>query len=165
MEVSKEKFETRANDLEIWMEENDIGALQPMIQAQLNYGRTLTDEKDIGNIWGSIAQMCRTLPNSPIKRGKASSLPTEVSVLIEALENEALAAHLTLINTGDMNVLLCRMGKKANGLWDNDAFGVAMANRVKQSLVKRYNLGIWDGTREGLKSQDFSVIEEDGSEE
>ena len=164
MEVSIEKFETRATDLEIWMKENDIGALAPMIQAQLNYGRTLTDENDIGNIWGSIVNMCRTLPDSPIKRGKASSLPTEVSVLIDSLENEALAAHLTLINTGDMNLLLCRLGKKSNGLWDDDEFAVAMANRVKQSLVKRYNMKVWDGTREGLTSQDFSVIEEDSEE-
>ena len=164
MEVSKEKFETRAKDLEIWMEENDIGALQPMIQAQLNYGRTLTDENDIGNIWGSIVGMCRTLPDSPIKRGKASTLPTEVSVLIESLEKDALAAYLSLIETNDMNVLICRLGKKSNGLWENDEFAVAMANRVKQSLVKRYNMKIWDGTREGLTSQDFSVIVEDSEE-
>ena len=165
MDMNNQKFNERTSDILIWMQENDIGALEPMIQGQINYGRGLTDEKQIGKIWNAIREMLGTLPESPIKRGKQSSLPTEVSVLVDSLANDALSAHLTLINTGDMNLLLCRLGKKANGLWDDEEYGDAMANRVKQSLIKRYNLGIWDGTREGLSSQDFSVIVEDSEEE
>jgi len=165
MDMDNQKFNERTEDILVWMSENDIGALAPMIQGQITYGRGLTDEKAIGKIWNAIREMLGTLPESPIKRGKQSTLPTAVSVLIDSLANDALSAHLTLINTGNMNLLLCRLGKKANGLWDDAEYGDAMANRVKQSLIKRYNLGIWDGTREGLSSQDFSAIVEDSEEE
>ena len=165
MEMEHTKFQERTEDILLWMNENDIGALAPMIQGQITYGRGLTDEKAIGKIWNAIREMLGTLPDSPIKRGKQSTLPTAVSVLIDALALEAADAHRTLIGTDNMGWLLCRLGKKANGLWDNEEFADAMGNRVKQSLIKRYNLNIWDGTREGLLSQDFSAIEEDSEEE
>lgn len=165
MEMDRQKFTDRTENILIWMQENDIGALQPMIEGQIAYGRGLKDENAIGKMWNSIRETLGTLPDSPIKRGKQPSLPTAVSAVIDSLVTEAHAAYLTLIATGNMNLLICRLGKKANGLWENDAYSDAMANRVKQSLVKRYNLGIWDGTRNGLNSQDFSAVGEDSSEE
>tara|TARA_B100001093_G_C26392587_1_gene827714 strand:+ start:94 stop:591 length:498 start_codon:yes stop_codon:yes gene_type:complete len=165
MEMNQAKFEEKTENILVWMTENDIGALAPLVQGQINYGRTLSEESEIEKIWAAIRSMLSTLPNSPIKRGKAPTLPVGVSALIESLEQDAINAHSALIATENMDMLLCRLGKKSNGLWGHDEFALAMGNRVKQSLVKRYNLGIWDGTREGLTSQDFNVIEGADSEE
>ena len=131
MEMEQDRFQERTEDILLWMNENDIGALAPMIQGQITYGRGLTDEKAIGKIWNAIREMLGTLPESPIKRGKQSTLPTAVSVLIDALALEAADAHRTLIGTDNMGWLLCRLGKKANGLWDNEEF----ADAVKAGLA------------------------------
>ena len=162
--MDMQKFETKTDDLAIWMKENDTGALAPLLSMQIEHGRTLSEESEIAKIWEAIRALCATLPNNPIKRGTPSKLPTEVSVLIETLSTQYGQTQTGSWAEGDMRFLICRLGKKSNGLFSEDNYHATMVRKCAQSLTKRYSLGIWDGTREGLENQDFSVLEDDSEE-
>ena len=78
--MDKEKATVRIAEMRAWLANNEevAGGLAPLVEAQLTYLGTLSEEEDIKNIWGAITGMLRTLGDkSPIKRGKGSSLSPE----------------------------------------------------------------------------------------
>lgn len=156
MEV--EKFTEKVDNLEIWLNANDVGAMDHAIRSTIEYGRTLTEEAEVTKVWESIRALCNTLPNSPIRKGKASSLPAEVAVLIEKLAESHADEMGYMWEKGNQRRLMCRLGEKRNGLYTQESLHEAEMRSMAASLKKRYNLGIWDGTESGLNSQDFSVL-------
>ena len=97
--MDKTKATVKAAELRAWLENNEevAGALAPMVEAQLTYMETLSDEADIKNIWGSITGMLRTLGDkSPVKRGKGSSLTPEQQGVVSGVRNRIHAAFASI---------------------------------------------------------------------
>jgi hypothetical protein len=161
MEMKQDKFTEKTETILIWMTENDAGALAPLISMQIEHGRTLNDSTKIVKVWEAIRALCNTLPNNPIKRGIPSNVPTEVQVLIDALAQSAGEYEAEMHSMGEMSNLICRLGKKSNGTYSNEDYETSMRKKYADSLKKRYSLKIWDGTREGLNNQDFSILQEE----
>lgn len=101
MEYSK--LISKTNDILAWLEVNDAGALEGAIRgiiavAQVE-GQT---EKQYGNYWGSIRQMCGNLPNSPIRKGTQPSIPAEALAVVDSVTTQVQTAFAGITENTDL---------------------------------------------------------------
>lgn len=156
--MEQEKYAKNLQKVRAWMNENDAGAMAPVLEAQM--ALPAETEQDRDRLWQAIRAIAAMLPNSPIKKGRGSSLPVEVQTLIDAISHEYGVEMGLAWNAGDNRYLMRKHGKSGGGLFANqDEVLETHAAKMASDLKRRFNDGIWDGTREGLHSQTFPVQE------
>ena len=156
--MEQEKFEQNIQRVSAWMDENDAGAMGVVVQEMLHLPHESDSDRD--RIWAGIRSIVGMLPNSPIKRGRGSSLSPEQEAVLSGIQNDITAGLLNLFNSPLMSVLLRKHGKSGGDLWANaEEYAEHESARIVGDLKKRLKDGIWDGTREGLNTQTFPEAE------
>lgn len=159
-----EKWNERVAMINAWLKENDAGAMGQVIQVNIEAGNNAQTDEDRNRFWEAVRALCKTLPNSPIKKGRGSTLPNEVQAVLDSISDEVAQAASDFFAIGDMNMLLLKHGKSGGGLFTADEYSAYMSQTVVNSLKKRYKEQIWDGSRQGLLTQAFPVEEVDEEE-
>ena len=134
-----------------WLENNGelAGALAPMVEAQLTYMETLSDETDIKNIWGSITGMLRTLGDkSPVKRGKGSSLTPEQQGVVSGVRNHIYTAFASIGNFHFIQQVFPRSTK--DGQYANvEEYAEHMADKAENNMKRAIRENRWNGLKDG----------------
>ena len=159
-----EKWNDKVAMIIAWLKENDAGAMGQVIQVNIEAGNAAQTDEDRNRFWEAVRALCKTLPNSPIKKGRGSTLPNEVQAVLDSISDEVAQAASDFFAIGDMNMLLLKHGKSGGGLFTADEYSAYMSQTVVNSLKKRYKEQIWDGSRQGLLTQAFPVEEVDEEE-
>lgn len=155
----------RANEILAWLEVNgeEAGALAPMVQGQCNYLLSLDDDKNRGKVWAAIREMLGTLDNSPIKRGKGSSLTAEQQAVVSNVENRIMHAFAN-IGEWDLIQQVFPESTKKGQYADAQAFGEHMArkagNNMKTAIREERFTGLFDGD-----SQNITIIPAEPSQD
>lgn len=145
--MDKQKATVKAAEMRAWLENNEelAGALAPMVEAQLAYMETLSDETDIKNIWGSITGMLRTLgEKSPVKRGKGSSLTPEQQGVVSGVRNRIQTAFASIGEFDLIQQVFLRSTKE--GQYPNvEAFADHMADKAENNMKRAIRESRWNG--------------------
>ena len=104
------KWNEIAAMLTAWLAENDAGAMTPVIEINLQAGNDATSDEDRDRFWEAVRAICKTLPNSPIKKGRGSTLPNDVQAVLDAIGEEAAQAASDFFAIGSINLLLLKHG-------------------------------------------------------
>ena len=161
--MDKEKWIEKQEQISEWLNNNDIGAMGTVIRVNLEAGDSATTDEDRDRFWEAIRALCKTLPNSPIQKGRGSTLPIEVQTVLDTLSDEVAQAASDFFAIGNLSNLLQKHGKSGGGLFIEDEYPKYMVQSIMSHMRRRYKDGIWDGTLEGLNSQTFpqpEVVEE-----
>ena len=157
-----DKWTEKASMISAWLNENDAGAMTNVIQVNLEAGNSATTDEDRDRFWEAVRALCKTLPNSPIKKGRGSTLAPEIQAVLDSISDEVAQAASDFFATGSMNMLLLKHGKSGGGLFTADEYSAYMSSTIVGSLKKRLKNGIWDGSRDGLNTQNFNLeVEEE----
>lgn len=156
------KWNERIATIEAWLNENDAGAMSELITMTIQAGNNALNDEERDRFWESIRAICKTLPNSPIKKGRGSQLAPETQAVLDSISDEVWQAASDFFAIGDMSMLLTKHGKSGGGLFTADEYSTYMSSSIVGSLKRRLKDGIWDGTRDGLNTQNFNMeVEEE----
>lgn len=156
------KWNERIAAIEAWLNENDAGAMSKLITMTIQAGNDALNDEERDRFWESIRAICKTLPNSPIKKGRGSQLAPETQAVLDSISDEVSQAASDFFAIGDMSMLLTKHGKSGGGLFTIAEYSVYMSSSIVSSLKRRLKDGIWDGTRDGLSTQNFNMeVEEE----
>jgi hypothetical protein len=146
--MDMEKFEMKVNEILVWLEVNDAGALGPVIKATCEAGLTATTDEDRDKFWASIRSLCGTLPKSPIRRGIQSSLSTEQAASVDSVVSRIESAFASIGEAAlILDVILPRQTEKSNGRYDSiESWAADMAASVQRKLKEAIKENRWDGT-------------------
>ena len=78
-----EKWNDKVAMIIAWLKENDAGAMGQVIQVNIEAGNEAQTDEDRNRFWEAVSALCKTLPNSPIKKGGGSTLPNEVQAVLD----------------------------------------------------------------------------------
>lgn len=143
------KLISKTNDILAWLEVNDAGALEGAIRGIITVAQVEGQtEKQYGNYWGSIRQMCGNLPNSPIRKGTQPSIPAEALACVDSVVTQVQTAFAGITESTDLllEVVLPFRNTTGKGFESMDELAAYMAGRAKDALVKAHKDGRWDGT-------------------
>tara|TARA_R100001460_G_scaffold314_3_gene1478 strand:+ start:14494 stop:15000 length:507 start_codon:yes stop_codon:yes gene_type:complete len=147
MEYSK--LISKTNDILAWLEVNDAGALEGAIRGIITVAQVEGQtEKQYGNYWGSIRQMCGNLPNSPIRKGTQPSIPAEALACVDSVVTQVQTAFAGITESNELilEVVLPFRNTTGKGFESMDELAAYMAGRARDALVKAHKDGRWDGT-------------------
>tara|TARA_R100001230_G_C5665849_1_gene170454 strand:+ start:144 stop:635 length:492 start_codon:yes stop_codon:yes gene_type:complete len=157
--MEQDKYLKNIERVRAWMQENDAGALGVVIDGMVNLSPETNEEREAN--WVALRALGKNLPNTFVKRGRASAMPAEVEVAIDAISAAHGASMAEMWLQGDNRYLLRKHGKSGGGLYaDHEEYMAETAAKVANQLRTRYKEGIWDGTVDGLTSQTFDQSEE-----
>jgi len=157
--MEESKYLKNIERVRAWMQENDAGALEVIIDGMVNLSPETNEEREAN--WVALRALGKNLPNTFVKRGRASAMPAEVEVAIDAISSAHGVDMGEMWLKGDNRYLLRKHGKSGGGLYATyEEYESEMAAKVANQLRTRYKEGIWDGTVNGLPSQTFDQSEE-----
>lgn len=141
------KFKTKTDDIITWLSFNDVGSLSVVLNGIITQGQVEGQtEKDYENYWASIRSLCGTLPNSPIRKGIQTSVPTQVQAVVDSVMNRVQTAFAAI---GDTELILDTIMPMRNTsgtkFQSADELGEYFANRVKRLLMDSYKAELWNG--------------------
>lgn len=145
--MDKDKYETKANEILVWLNVNDAGALGPVIEATLQAGLTADTDDDRDKFWASVRSLCGTLPNSPIRRGIQSSLTAEQSANVDSVMTRIETAFASI---GEADLIIDVMHPRQRGdsighYGSIEAWASSMAKTVERQLKAALKEGRWSG--------------------
>ena len=157
--MEQDKYLKNIERVRAWMQENDAGALGVVIDGMVKLSPETNEEREAN--WVALRALGKNLPNTFVKRGRASAMPAEVEVAIDAISTAHGASMADMWLQGDNRYLLRKHGKSGGGLYaDHEEYASETAAKIANQLRTRYKAGIWDGTMNGLPSQNFDQSEE-----
>ena len=157
--MEQDKYLKNIERVRAWMQENDAGALEVVIDGMVKLTPETNEEREAN--WVALRALGKNLPNTYVKRGRASAMPAEVEVAIDAISAGHGADMAAMWINGDNRYLLRKHGKSGGGLYaSHDEFGYEMTSKIANQLRNRYKAGVWVGTMDGLSSQTFDQSEE-----
>lgn len=145
--MDKEKATVKIAEMRAWLENNEevAGGLAPLVEAQLTYLGTLSEESEIKNIWGSITNMLRTLGDkSPVKRGKGSSLSPEQQGVVSGVRNRIHTAFANITEFDLIQQVFIRSTKEGQ-YSDVEAYAEHMADKAENNMKRAIREGRWNG--------------------
>ena len=145
--MDKDKYETKANEILVWLNVNDAGALAPVIEATLQAGLTADSDEDRDKFWASVRSLCGTLPNSPIRRGIQSSLTAEQSANVDSVVHRIESAFASIGEAAlILDVMHPRQRGDSIGHYDSiESWAADMAASVKRKLMAAIKDNRWNG--------------------
>lgn len=149
--MDKAKATVRIAEMRAWLANNEevAGGLAPLVEAQLTYLGTLSEEEDIKNIWGGITGMLRTLGDkSPIKRGKGSSLSPEQQGVVSGVRNRIHTAFANITEFDLIQQVFLRSTKDGQYA-DVEAYADHMADKAENNMKRAIRENRWNGLMDG----------------
>ena len=144
--MNYEKLVSKTDYILAWLEENDIGALEPVLKQMIETATSegLTPEQ-YKRYWEAIRALCKTLPNSPIRKGTQTTLPAQAQAVVDSVVNRVVNAF---VDIGEPELMVDvimparTIGRKFNDIQElAEYFG----GRVERILTDSHKLGFWDG--------------------
>lgn len=147
--MDKTKFDTKANEILIWLDANDAGSLGPVIEATIQAGLAETDETALDRYWNSIRSLCGNLgEKNPVRRGTPSKHSPEALANVDSVESRLMNAFATI---GEADLILDiyhpRQNDNHQGHYDSiQSWAKAMAASGRRYMMEALNSSRWDGS-------------------
>ena len=151
--MTDEKWNKNKSKVTTYLENNDLGDMEAVIRWNLNQGDTDVDNRK--RFWTSITTLFGMLPDSPITRGRESSLPEEVQQTINSIAVQYAEAFSAPFATDPLfGEIVRKHGKSDYAAYDDsDEYAEVLKNSMRISLTSYYRNHIkgndgpqWDGT-------------------
>ena len=151
--MDDDAWNKRKSKVMTYLDSNDIGEMKPVIEWNIATGDA--DAENRKRYWTSITTLFGMLDNSPITRGRETTLPTAVNQGILDYCVGVREASINYFNSGDMANCLEKHGKSGGGLYDSaDEYADSVEKSVKGRLTRYYRNNekevedshTWDGT-------------------
>ena len=125
-----------------YLENNDVGDMQAVIEWNLNQGRD--DKENRKRFWTNITNLFAMLPNSPISRGRESDLPEEVQQSITQIAAQYAQAFSAPFVTDPLyGEIVRKHGKSGGGVYANvEEYEATLAKSMKSRLTTYYRNSI-----------------------
>ena len=170
--MTDEKWNKNKSKVTTYLENNDLGDMAAVIQWNLNQGDTDVDNRK--RFWTSITTLFGMLPDSPITRGRESSLPEEVQQTINSIAAQYAEAFSAPFATDPLfGEIVRKHGKSDYATYDDsDDYAETLKTQMRNALSSYYRNHSksqsgpnWDGTiTDGMVT--ITVVEkEDSSQE
>ena len=150
-----DKWTLKTTEIRAWMAHNDAGAMAPVIEQTLDAGDALGDEpsqdEERDRFWEAVRAICKTLPNSPIKKGRGSTLEPAVQANVDSVKSRV---HLAFAGITDAELLLevLHPHGKTGGVYATiEDFASDMADKAVRTMknalktTKEQPVPSWDG--------------------
>ena len=167
--MTDEAWNKRAVKVRTYLENNELGDMEAVIRWNLNQGDTDVDNRK--RFWTSITTLFGMLPDSPITRGRESSLPEEVQQNINSIAVQYAEAFSAPFATDPLFGEIVRKHGKSDYAAYEDAsdYGETLKTQMRNALSSYYRNAVkgqngpqWDGTiTDGMVS--ITVISSDDS--
>ena len=144
--MDMEKWTQRSTDIREWLKHNDAGAMATLIEQTLDAGDDSGQPEELDRFWEAVRAICKTLPNTPIKQGRGSTLAPAIQACVDGVVNRIETAFAAI---GDSDLLLEVMlphGKTGGSYADIDAFAHDMATKAQRVLKAALKEERWNGT-------------------
>ena len=178
-----DKWTLKTNEIREWMKHNDAGAMAPVIEGMLDAGDELGEEssqdEERNRFWEAVRAICKTLPKSPIKQGRGSTLEPQTQANVDSVENRIFSAFATITDAELVLEVLHPHGKTGGVYATIEDFAKDMAAKSVRTLkaalktTQENPIPAWDGlmTEDNLTGMtppasktSEEAIEEDNSE-
>ncbi len=135
--MDDDAWNKRKSKVLTFLESNDIGEMEQVITWNLNTGDA--DAENRKRYWTSITTLFGMLDNSPITRGRESTLPDDINQIVLNLKAEARSAYIDLYNSGNMASMIEKHGKSGGGLYDDaESFADKESKTIQNRLTRYY---------------------------
>tara|TARA_Y100000361_G_C11031246_1_gene274911 strand:+ start:169 stop:705 length:537 start_codon:yes stop_codon:yes gene_type:complete len=134
--MDDEAWNKRKSKVMTFLESNDIGEMEQVITWNINTGDVDADNRK--RYWTSITTLFGMLDNSPITRGRESTLPDDINQIVLNLKAEARQAYIDLYNSGNMSSLIEKHGKSGGGLYEDAETMADKESKTVQNRLTRY---------------------------
>tara|TARA_R100000008_G_scaffold12468_1_gene6228 strand:+ start:2372 stop:2905 length:534 start_codon:yes stop_codon:yes gene_type:complete len=155
--MEDDKWNKNKAKVELYLESHDLGDMEAVIRWNLNQGDNDPDNRK--RFWTSITTLFGMLPDSPISRGRESSLPDEIQQAITTISvTYANAFAVTFASQALFGEIVRKHGKSGGGTYANeDEYRDSLQNAMKGRLTTYYrnhlkgvtNQPSWDGSMNG----------------
>ena len=158
--MDDQKWSRNETKVLLYLENNDVGDMQTVIEWNLNQGRN--DPENRKRFWNNITNLFAMLPNSPISRGRESDLPEEIQQTIQTLSAEYAVNFAAPFATDPLyGEIVRKHGKSGGGVYDTlEDYEATLLKSMKSRLTGYYRNSL--KVASGEKSAD-EVIQWDGS--
>ena len=164
MIMDEDKWIERSKEIRAWLEHNDAGAMNALIEQTLNAGDVAKSDDERNRFWEAVRAICKTLPNSPIKKGRGSTLEPAIQACVDGVVNRIQNAFATISDSELILEVMLPHGKTGGAYADIDAFSKDMAMKAQRVLKAALKDGRWNGqmTEDNLTGLTPPVKESDG---
>lgn len=155
--MDDQKWSKNENKVLLHLENNDVGDMQAVIEWNLNQGRN--DPENRKRFWTNITNLFAMLPNSPISRGRESSLPDEIQQAIQTISAQYAAAFAAPFATDPLyGEIVRKHGKSGGGTYEDlEEYEATLLKSMKSRLTTYYRNHLngdsdaicWDGSMNG----------------
>mgnify|MGYP003638050470 FL=1 len=165
--MENDKWTMKSNDIREWLKHNDAGAMSAVIAVNLDAGDLATTDEDRDRFWEAVRALCKTLPNSPIKKGRGSTLEPAIQACVDSVQNRIQLAFATISDSDLILEVMLPHGKTGGVYADIEAFAKDMATKAVRVLKAALKEDRWDGTMtdEGLTNMTPLVKETSDNED
>ena len=146
MIMDEDKWTERSTEIRAWLEHNDAGAMNALIEQTLNAGDAASNDDERNRFWEAVRAICKTLPNSPIKKGRGSTLDPAIQACVDSVSNRIQDAFVTISDAELLLEVMLPHGKTGGAYADIEALASDMATKAVRVLKAALKDGRWDGT-------------------
>ncbi len=139
----------RKSKVMTFLDSNDIGEMRQVIEWNITTGDNDADNRK--RYWTSITTLFGMLPNSPITRGRESTLPDEIAQTVLNICATVSAEASNYHSSGIMATVLEKHGKSGGGLYETDEYASSVEKTVKGRLTRYYR-----NHEKGLEGQEHT---------
>lgn len=144
--MEKTKFDEKTNEILIWLDANDAGALEPLIRMNIEIGQACTDEEELERYWASIRSLCGNMEKNPVRRGSPSKHSPETLANVDAVESRLITAFLSIDESElVLDIFHPRQTEDSQGHYDLESWAAHMAASGKRYMMLALNENRWDG--------------------
>jgi hypothetical protein len=141
------KLKNKTDDIITWLDVNDVGALDGVLRSMIETcqveGQT---ETAYDNYWASIRALCKTLPNSPIRKGQPTALPTQVQAVADSVVSRVVTAFAGITDIElVLDTVMPMRNTSGNKFESAQEMAEYFGGRVRRLLTDSYKAGNWNG--------------------
>jgi len=150
--MEQDKWNSKSNGIRAWLEHNDAGAMGAVITVNLDAGDNAASDEDRNRFWEAVRALCKTLPNSPIQKGRGSTLEPAIQACVDGVSNRIQDAFVTISDAELLLEVMLPHGKTGGAYADIEALAKDMATKAVRVLKAALKEERWDGTmtKDGL---------------
>lgn len=145
--MEKTNFEKKTNEILVWLDVNDAGALEPLIRMNIEIGRASTDPAELERYWASIRSLCGNMEKNPVRRGSPSKHSPETLANVDAVESRLITVFSS-IEDADLilDIFHPRQSLESQGHYGSiESWAEHMAASGKRYMMNALNENRWDG--------------------
>ena len=141
------KLVEKTNNIITWLDVNDVGSMDTVLRGLITSAQVEGQtEKQYERFWASIRSLCGTLPNSPIRKGTQTILPTQVQAVADSVVNRVINAFVGIGDSELMvDTLMPMRNTSGEKFADIQALAEYFGGRVRRLLTDSYKAGNWNG--------------------